>query len=293
MQRVGAASEGFVEVSVDAQPFESCRQSAQDAVEPRLADRVEPHGASLADQQVWVCGVGPAAAAVLEPVVQRGIGEVVQWAAVSGDRESPVAEVHVGQLHGEDVAMSGGMDGGQGDRDADVRRCCRFDGRCDLGRGEWLRDGPFDTADGDAAGRVAEDDLVGFGPAEQRPQRVDCGEACASALGPDPVEDLVAGDLTKMLEAGRPVEQHWQQGGDVDADRLGVAGPGAATTVDEQQRPAMDVVTDGRRNPSSLPVSQRSIVRVRSSFKMPISASTCAACRVLSPRFRSARCRSE
>jgi hypothetical protein len=58
VQRVGAAGEGFVEVAVDAQPFQGCRQSAQDAAESGLTDRVEPHGGCLADQQVGLAVLG-------------------------------------------------------------------------------------------------------------------------------------------------------------------------------------------------------------------------------------------
>lgn len=92
MQRVGAADERFVELPVDAQPFQVRGQAAQ-VQDERRADRAEPKRAFLADQQMRVGSVRPSAASVVEPFGQRAVGRLVERACPH-DRWSTDAHAH-------------------------------------------------------------------------------------------------------------------------------------------------------------------------------------------------------
>ena len=74
-----AACEGFLELPVDAQPFQGGGQAAAGFGEPVLADRSGGHGGLLVDDQVRVGGARPPVAAVLEPGQQQLTGQVIQW----------------------------------------------------------------------------------------------------------------------------------------------------------------------------------------------------------------------
>ena len=78
MQRVGSAGEGFLELPVDAEPFQGGGLPAQRRRgEIARADRAGSVGALLVDQQVRVGSGGPADAPVGEPLEQDLAGEVI------------------------------------------------------------------------------------------------------------------------------------------------------------------------------------------------------------------------
>src|SRR5207248_9090729 len=147
LQRVGAAGDGVIELPVHAQPFEGGGQAAQDPVEPGQADRAEAQCAFPAEQQVWVGGVRPASASVVEPVVQDAVGQLVHGPVFAGDAQASVAQVDVVQLQVADFGVSGGGDGGQRDRDSGVQAVGGLDGRGDLLCGQGLRDRVLGFAD--------------------------------------------------------------------------------------------------------------------------------------------------
>ena len=96
MQRVGADGEGFLELPVDAEPFQGGGLPAQRRLgEVAGADGLGAVGAVLVDQQVRVGGAGPAGGPVGEPLEQDLAGEVVERAGPAGDGDPPVAEVDV------------------------------------------------------------------------------------------------------------------------------------------------------------------------------------------------------
>lgn len=101
-QRITAAGESFLELPVDAQPFQRGRLAAQ-VEDPGGADRTMVERAVVADQQVRVGGVRPAIAPVIEPAEQDVVGRLVERPSCSGDGEASVAEVDVAvirRVHG-------------------------------------------------------------------------------------------------------------------------------------------------------------------------------------------------
>ena len=109
-----AAGEGFFKLPVDPQPFQGRGQTAQ-VQDESAADRAETERALLADQQVGVGGVGPAAESVLQPLDDHVVSQLAQRAGSVGDGEFPVTQVDVVELQGSDLAGTGGVDGGQGE----------------------------------------------------------------------------------------------------------------------------------------------------------------------------------
>ncbi len=125
VERAGAVGEGFLELPVDAKPFEGGGEAAACLGQPVLADRPGGHGGLLVDDQVRVGGAGPAAAAVLQPGQEQAFGQVVERAGPARNDQPPVAGVDVVEMKFADGLGPGGVDGGQGDREAG--------GRCDGG----------------------------------------------------------------------------------------------------------------------------------------------------------------
>ena len=121
VEGVGAAGEGFLELPVGAEAFEGGGEAAACLGQPVLADRPGGHGGLLVDDQVRVGGAGPAAGPVLEPGQQQVAGQVIERAGPAGDGQPPVAEVDVVEVKFADGLGPGGVDGGQGEREAGGR----------------------------------------------------------------------------------------------------------------------------------------------------------------------------
>jgi hypothetical protein len=114
VQRVGPVGEGFLELPVDAEPFQGGGLAAEFGLgEVDRADWPGAHRRVLVDEQVRVGGVWPAGAPVAEPVEQDLVGEFVDRADPSGDGEPAVAHVDVVELDGADGAGAGGVDRGE------------------------------------------------------------------------------------------------------------------------------------------------------------------------------------
>ena len=114
VQRVRPAGEGFLELPVDAEPFQGGGLSAQGcAGEVDGADRSGSVRAHLVDQQVGVGGAWPAGVPVAEPFEQDLAGELVDGAGSAADGQPPVAEVDVVEEELADVLGAGGVHRGQ------------------------------------------------------------------------------------------------------------------------------------------------------------------------------------
>ena len=98
VQRVGAVGEGFVELAVHAESFEGGRALAKWRGERVVADGSGVRRGLFVDDQVWVGGVGPAPAAVGQPVGEQAVGELVERSGQAGDGQTPVAQVDVAGL---------------------------------------------------------------------------------------------------------------------------------------------------------------------------------------------------
>ncbi|MFI1285184.1 hypothetical protein ACH4U5_31250 [Streptomyces sp. NPDC020858] len=157
VERVGAVGEGLFELTVDTEPFECGGEVAGGPGGPELAGRAEFDGGLLGDQQVGVGRVRPAVAAVIEPVQDRSVGEVVERADVAADGDAPVAQVDVVQLHGADRLRPCRVDGGQGDDEPSVWCGGGGNGLVDVRLDEGLEDAAGLSGDTDADRRVAED----------------------------------------------------------------------------------------------------------------------------------------
>ena len=127
-----------------------------------------------------VGGAGPAAAAVLQPGQEQVGGQVVERAGRACDEQPPAAEVGVAEMEFPDGLGPGGVDGGQGDREAGGGGDGGGGGLVYLGGLQRLDEDQGTLAVADAAGGVAED-RAGFpGVAEQRAQG---GEGLAAPAG--------------------------------------------------------------------------------------------------------------
>ncbi|MDB1088718.1 hypothetical protein PJ985_14190 [Streptomyces sp. ACA25] len=89
-------------------------------------------GGLLGAQQVGVGRVRPAVAAVVEPVQDSTVGEVVEWPDVAADGDAPVAQVDVLHLHRADHLWPCRVDGSQSDDEPDVRGGGGRDGLVDI-----------------------------------------------------------------------------------------------------------------------------------------------------------------
>lgn len=109
VQRVGSVGEGFLELPVDAQPFQGRGLAAEFGLgEVDRADWPGAHRRLLVDEQVRVGGVRPAGVPVVEPVEQDLVGKLVDRADPSGDDEPAVAQVEVIELGGRRAGIRGG-----------------------------------------------------------------------------------------------------------------------------------------------------------------------------------------
>ncbi|MQA88443.1 MAG: hypothetical protein GEV03_28465 [Streptosporangiales bacterium] len=157
VQRVGAAGQGLVELTVDAETLEGGVQPAERRAEPVLADRSGAHRGLVVDDQVWVRGVWPANAPVVEPGEDETAGEVVERPGLPGDGDPPVTKIDIVEGEVSDGLGPGGVNGGQGEGepggwgDGDLR------GRADLGWFEWKDQGVWPGGGTDAGGGVGED----------------------------------------------------------------------------------------------------------------------------------------
>ena len=140
VQRVGADRERFLELPVDAEPFQGDGRPAQRRRgEVAGADGAGAVGAAVVDQQVGVGRGRSAGGAVGEPPEQDLAREVVERACPAADGDPPVAEVDVveaefadrldvGGVHrGEDQAQLGPGSGGGLCRLVDVVLAQRLD----------------------------------------------------------------------------------------------------------------------------------------------------------------------
>lgn len=122
------------------------------------------------DDQVWVGGVRPAVASVVQPVEDDLVGEVVERADVPGDAQAAVAEVDVVEAELADGLGPGGVDGGQREDDSDSRVGLGCgDGLVDVVRLQRQDRSGGGAADADPDGGVAEDRAVGSAVSKQRP----------------------------------------------------------------------------------------------------------------------------
>ncbi len=114
-----------------------------------------------------VGGAGPAAAAVLQPGQEQVPGQVIERAGLARDDQPPAAEVDVAEMELPDGPGPGGVDGGQGDREAGGGGEGGGCGLADLGWLQRLDEGQGPLAVADAAGGIAEGRAVLLGVAEQ------------------------------------------------------------------------------------------------------------------------------
>jgi hypothetical protein len=78
VQRVAAAGQRLVELTVDAHLLQRHRKAAEAQVAPPVADRTGLVGGLLADEQVPVGGVREAGVALIKPGQQQAAGQLIQ-----------------------------------------------------------------------------------------------------------------------------------------------------------------------------------------------------------------------
>ena len=104
---------------------------------------------------------------MLQPGQQQVSGQVVERAGPAGDDQPPVAGVDIAEMKFPDCLGPGGMNGGQGDREAGGRGDGGSRGLVYLGGLQRLDEDQGTLAVVDAAGGVAEDRAGLLGVAEQ------------------------------------------------------------------------------------------------------------------------------
>src|ERR1019366_3680149 len=125
-------------------------------------------------------------------------GQVVERAGPAGDDQSPAAQVDVGEAELADGSGPGGVDGGQGEREAggggDGGGC----GLVYLAGLEGLQEAQGPLAVGDAAGGVSEDRAGFLAVPEQRAQRGEGLAAHVRVQGRGCGDDVAGGDLAQV-----------------------------------------------------------------------------------------------
>ena len=167
--------------------------------------------------------------------------------ALARDDQPPVAEVDVAEVKLPDGLGPGGVDGGQGDREAG--------GRCDGGGGGLVYLGGLQRLDedqgtlavADAAGGVAEDRAGLLGVAEQRPQGGEGLPAQACGQEPGGGGDVGGGDLAQVGVVPGPVQQQRVDPVEVHPDGVLVAGAAAGPALAAGAQPVPDVGGHRRR----------------------------------------------
>ena len=211
-----------------------------DCGQPVLADGPGGHGGLLVDDQVRVGGAGPAAAAVGQPGQEQVPGQVVERAGRARDDQPPAAQVGVAEVKLPDGPGPGGVDGGQGDREAggggDGGGCGLVD-VCGLQR---LDEDQGTLAVADAAGGVAEDRAGLLGVAEQRPQGGErlAAQAAVQRLGGR--DDVGGRDLAQVDVLAGPGQQQRVDPVEVHPDGVLVAGTAAGPALAAGAQPVPD-----------------------------------------------------
>jgi hypothetical protein len=117
VQRVRACGEGLVEDAVTADSVDGAAGVLHARVHEHLADRCGVVGCLRVDDHVWVDGVRPGGAAMVEPAAEGAVAEVAEALAATDEGDATVGEVEVGEFQAADGTGAGGVLGGQGDDD--------------------------------------------------------------------------------------------------------------------------------------------------------------------------------
>ena len=188
-----------------------------------------------------VGGAGPAAAAVLQPGQEQACGQVVERAGYARDDQPPVAEVGVAEVKLPDGLGPGGVDGGQGDREAGGGREGGGCGLVYLGGLQRLDEDQGMLAVTGAAGGVAEDRAGLLAMAEQRAQGGEGLAAQAAVQEPGGGGDVGGGDLAQVDVMPGPVQQQRVDSVEVHPDGVLVAGTAAGPALAAGAQPVPDV----------------------------------------------------
>jgi hypothetical protein len=143
---------------------------------------------------------------VLQPGQEQASGQVVERAGRARDDQPPAAEVDVAEMQLPDGLGPGGVDGGQGDREAGGRRDRGGGGLVYLGGQQRLDEDQGTLAVVDAAGGVAEDRAGLLGVAEQRAQGGQGLPAQAAVQRLGGGDDVISGDLAQMRVVPGPFQ---------------------------------------------------------------------------------------
>ncbi len=195
-------------------------------------------------------GVRPATAAVVEPVDEEAMGQVVERSRSTGDREPVIRKVDVVELQRTDRAEPRRMHRRQRDEQLGLAGRGDLERPGDLVRAERLPDRPLVRTDRHATRRVREDDAVLLRPREQRPERPErvLARVALERLGIG--DDVRAADLAQVVVGRRPLTERRQRGTKVRLHDARVTRPAARSSVVEGACPLLDRRRDARHEPA-------------------------------------------